>query len=278
MRTSAGQSFWVLVGLLLLTLWSTSQARRGGGTVLLNLAERIIPRRRRHIYSNNSEVCTDSVLSVHPLLVPRAGYKEEFGSVSVEKPVLVNTKQDVKKGDNDNKAGRVDTAAKSKSYGELEFPLFQKGDGSDEDPEGIPLRYLKMHNHNRESAKRSLVETLEWREEHKIDSILSRPRPDFDVAKKVFPHYFVARDKENHVVFVQRPAMINLELAHKNNLKDTDLLGKLSFVAHFSVGVARLCVVVENGCSHTLFALQITTFLSMNTSGRLSKKTMPWQQ
>jgi hypothetical protein len=121
---------------------------------------------------------------------------------------------------------RLDSEAKSKTYGQYEFPLFQKNDGSDEDPEGIPLRYLRMQLHNRERAKKALVDTLEWRKTHDIDTILARPHPDYDICKAVFPHYFVGqRDVDGHVIFIQRPALLDLDLAEKNNLHNRELLG-----------------------------------------------------
>jgi len=74
---------------------------------------------------------------------------------------------------------RLDEEAKNKTCGKLEFPLPQKHDGLDEDPGGIPTRCLKMQLHHREHAKTALLATLAWRKEHKIDSKLARPHPDF---------------------------------------------------------------------------------------------------
>lgn len=105
------------------------------------------------------------------------------------------------------------------------FSLFQKGDGSDEDPEGIPTRYQLMHPGNRVKALDALKATLDWREKNDIDTLVQRPRSKFDVAKAVFPHYFAGRDKTGHVVFVQRPGLLSLELAKKNGLSKEDLLG-----------------------------------------------------
>jgi hypothetical protein len=130
----------------------------------------------------------------------------------------------------DKQQHRLDTEAKSKSYGQYEFPLFQNEDGSDQDPEGIPLRYLRMQLHNRERAKKALIDTLEWRKKHDIDTILARPHPDYDVCKAVFPHYFVGeRDVDGHVIFVQRPALLDFDLAAKNNLHNQELLSTFHF-------------------------------------------------
>jgi hypothetical protein len=123
---------------------------------------------------------------------------------------------------------RVDEGYKPLKSGHstFEFSLFQRGDGSDEDINGIPTRFLLMHNGNRELAHKAVLTTLQWRKDKNINTILKRPHPFYDIAKAVFPHYFVAsRDTMGHVIFVQRPALLNLQLAAKNNLSPALLLG-----------------------------------------------------
>lgn len=149
----------------------------------------------------------------------RAGYQDDSIAVATDEATATNT-------DRVQQHPRLDTKAKSKQYGSLEFGFFQEGDGSAEDLEGIPYRYLRMQLHKRDLARQAVLETLEWREQNNIDTILKRPHPDFDVCKAVFPHYFATRDMDGHVVFVQRPALLNLELATKNGLDSEHLLSK----------------------------------------------------
>jgi hypothetical protein len=105
------------------------------------------------------------------------------------------------------------------------FSLYQKGDGSEDDIDKIPIRYMKMQMNVRERAKHSLEETIQWRFEHNIDTMIGRPRPNFQICKKVFPHYFAGYDINGNVAFVQRPALLNLELAKVNGLTNEGLLG-----------------------------------------------------
>ena len=112
----------------------------------------------------------------------------------------------------------------------LFFSLFQRGDGSEDDPDGIPDRFLRMQNNHRDHAKKALHETLQWREEHNIDEILLQSQRNFDICKEVFPHYFVGRDESQHVVFVQRPPLIDLDKAKKNGLTSDELLMHYVFV------------------------------------------------
>lgn len=115
----------------------------------------------------------------------------------------------------------------------FEFSLYQDGDGSERDPDGIPQRYLDMHNGNRDMARKSLADTLQWREENKIDTILSRPHTKFDICKHVFPSSFLGRDPRGHVIFLQRPALMDLELAKRNKLKKEDLLDHYIYINEY---------------------------------------------
>lgn len=104
------------------------------------------------------------------------------------------------------------------------FSLYQKDDGSQDDPDGIPTRYMKMQGFKRDLAKKALDATLAWRHSNNIDTILARPHPKFDICKRVFPHYFCGRDDTNHVILLQRPGLIDLPVAEANGLSGDDLL------------------------------------------------------
>lgn len=113
------------------------------------------------------------------------------------------------------------------------FSLFQKGDGSETDPDGIPGRFLRMQKGNREKAKAALQHTLEWRKENDVDTILSKPQQKFDICKRILPHYFSGRDPTGHVIFVQRPGKISVELGHANNVTTDDLLMHYVFILEY---------------------------------------------
>jgi len=114
-----------------------------------------------------------------------------------------------------------------------EFSVFQKNDGHETDPDGIPTRYMVMQNNRRDLAKIALQKTIDWRKEHDIDTILARPHPKFDISKKVFPHYFCGRDDTNHVILLQRPGLMNIKLAHKNGLTGEGLLYHYVYVMEY---------------------------------------------
>ena len=121
----------------------------------------------------------------------------------------------------------------------FEFSLYQEGDGSASDPDGIPKRYLDMHGGDREKAKASLEASLEWRKDQKIDTILARPHPKFDICKQVFPTTFLGRDPDGHVIFMQRPALMDLELSKRNKLKKEDLLEHYIYINEYLWQIAE---------------------------------------
>jgi len=127
--------------------------------------------------------------------------------------------------------GKDKSAVLSKS--KYVFSLYQQGDGSEKDPDGIPTRYLLMQDGHRDRAGVAVKETLKWREEHDIDSLLSKPQTKFDVCKQVFPHFFLGRDKDGHVVFLQRPALIDLDKARRNDLTQDELLMHYVYVNEY---------------------------------------------
>jgi hypothetical protein len=113
------------------------------------------------------------------------------------------------------------------------FSLYQVGDGSEDNPDGIPDRYLRMQLGRREEAQQAVQATLAWRKEHDIDHLLLRPQPKFDICKAVFPHCFVGRDKLDHVILLQRPALIDIPKAKANSLTNDELLMHYVFVNEY---------------------------------------------
>lgn len=124
-------------------------------------------------------------------------------------------------------------APTSSATDQYTFSLFQENDGHETDPDGIPTRYLAMQGGRRDLAKEAMEKSVEWRKENDIDTILARPHPKFDVSKAVFPHYFCGRDDTQHVILLQRPGLMNVDLSHKNNLTGEDLLFHYIYVMEY---------------------------------------------
>jgi len=136
--------------------------------------------------------------------------------------------------DESNIVGEDEQASsETDSKSKYTFSVFQENDGHETDPDGIPSRYMKMQNNQRDLAKAAVEKTVAWRKEHDIDTILARPHPNYDVSKAVFPHYFCGLDDTQHVILLQRPGLMNTNLAHKNSLSGEDLLFHYIYVMEY---------------------------------------------
>ena len=115
----------------------------------------------------------------------------------------------------------------------LTFTAITPNDGSTENPDGIPTRWLDMKKGDRAGAKEAFETHLAWREEFNVDTILERPHPKFDICKQMTPHYFAGRDPHNNIIFVQRPAHVDFELMRMNNSTIDDLLLHYVYVIQY---------------------------------------------
>jgi hypothetical protein len=149
-----------------------------------------------------------------------------------------------------------------KDFPPYSFTLFQQNDGSETDPDGIPLRYLKTQNNNRKNAKHALEATIKWREENDINTILARPHPKFDAAKSIFPHYFCGRDNTNHVILLQRPGLIDIPRGHVNGINGHDLLFHYIYVMEY------LWQILEPQADATMTSIIDLTGISLSVLGK----------
>lgn len=127
-------------------------------------------------------------------------------------------------------------ASSSTSPDRYVFSVYQPGDGHEDDPDGLPRKFLAMTHGDREAAKAAFDGTKEWRKNHNVDTILQRPHPNFDICRIITPHSFLGHDKSGHVVFFQRPAVDHhqhLHLAKKNHMNNTDLLMHYVYVLEY---------------------------------------------
>lgn len=104
------------------------------------------------------------------------------------------------------------------------FKASKPGDGSESDPDGLPSRFLRMQKGHRQKAKDAFEATVQWREEHDVNTILARSHPKFDLCRTIFPVYITGRDLANNLIVVQRVGLIDFELGRHNNVTGDDLL------------------------------------------------------
>ena len=128
--------------------------------------------------------------------------------------------------------GRKDLPSNN-SINNLTFAATKPHDGSLDDPDGIPRRFLLMKKNDRKEAKAAFESTLNWRREYDVDTVLSRSHVKFDICKAMLPHYFSGRDPHGNVILVQRPAALDFELMRRNNSTIDDLLMHYIYVIEY---------------------------------------------
>jgi len=126
------------------------------------------------------------------------------------------------------------SSSSSTSSSTYTFPMMDDTETFESDPTTpIPYRYMEAHR-KPDTARKATIQTLQWRKQEQIDTILSRPNPNYDVAKKILPHYFIGRSTQTgHVVFVQRPGLANLKLAKRNHISLHDMLQQYAYVFEY---------------------------------------------
>jgi len=144
---------------------------------------------------------------------------------------VITTKEEEEVSSNTTTTTTTSNTTTTTSTSNYTFSLFQEGDGSEEDADHIPLRYLRMQKGNREKAGAALQQTVEWRKEHDVDTILARPHTLFDSCKNFQPHFFLGCDTTDHIIFVQRPGFTKFELLP--SMKPEDLLLHYCYIMEY---------------------------------------------
>jgi len=70
----------------------------------------------------------------------------------------------------------------------------------------VPLRFVRAAKQDGENAQRAFDDTLAWRKQHSMDTILYQPAPHFHLIKQNYPHCFHLRSKFGEPVFYEKPA------------------------------------------------------------------------
>ncbi|KAL3816756.1 hypothetical protein ACHAXA_004908 [Cyclostephanos tholiformis] len=166
--------------------------------------------------------------------IPDADDDAMVASVIDDVDVVANSSSTSFTSDDDDALGGVPSRDTRRSIpNDLAFSATKPHDGSLDDPDGIPTRFLLMKKNDRVEARVAFESTLAWRREHDVDTVLSRPHPKFDVCKAALPHYFPGRDPHGNVILVQRPAALDFELMSRNNSTIDDLLMHYIYVIEY---------------------------------------------
>ena len=154
--------------------------------------------------------------------------------------VLVRGGADISNGDGETSTTTMvdddsssSTSSSEVNKGEYYFEASKPGDGSDADPDGLPTRYLTMQKGDRIKAKAAFEETVKWRKEHDINSLLQRSHEKYDLCKRIFPVTIPGRDLANNIVVIQQVGRIDFDLAKQNGIVADDLLAYYVYMVEY---------------------------------------------
>lgn len=151
----------------------------------------------------------------------RAGSSNE---VSQDTRIVASTIND----DDENIRNEIDADSEN-----VEVITVPRPSGMDEDPDGIPTRFLYMCKGNRKAAHDAYANTLFWRKANDVDNVLNKPHPNFDICKAITPHYFPGHDVDGNIILVQRPGMLDLKLKTAANMTDDELVSHMVYVLEY---------------------------------------------
>lgn len=97
----------------------------------------------------------------------------------------------------------------------------------------IPIRYIKGMGGDMVEARRRWVESLKWREEYKVDTILQEPNPHFDAIKHYYPHFVYNRAKNGSPVYYEIPARTDLKKLRQNGVDLDSLIRHYIYITEF---------------------------------------------
>ena len=91
----------------------------------------------------------------------------------------------------------------------------------------VPGRFLRGCQGDRTEALRRWRETLAWRRDQQVDTILTEAQPHFFAIKQSYPHFLHGRSsaaKGNHVVYYEQLGRIDLPTLREQGIGVPQLL------------------------------------------------------
>lgn len=103
-----------------------------------------------------------------------------------------------------------------------------------ESQEAVPLRFQRAAKNNVDRGRKRYLKTLKWREQYKMDTILSEPHVHFEFIKQHYPHYFHFTGKKGQPVYFEMPARTNLSALRQGGVTLDILLRHYAMVTEFT--------------------------------------------
>lgn len=137
------------------------------------------------------------LLSVIGVTTARQGEHEEEGE---EESLLGAAASRTPRGSTSNRTGKELPSA---------FERLTGGEGDDVEPfqGALPDTFMLMCKGNEQKARKAYARTLMWREENRIDEILSVPQPTFYQILELYPHAIHGKTRDGCVVVYEKLGM-----------------------------------------------------------------------
>ena len=100
-------------------------------------------------------------------------------------------------------------------------------------PTEVPLRFLRAGKGDPIEGRRRYQETLLWRKQVGMDTILKEPHEKFELIKQHYPHYFHLRGRNNEPVYYEKPAKTNLRALRAGGVDLDKLLRHYAMITEF---------------------------------------------
>jgi hypothetical protein len=98
----------------------------------------------------------------------------------------------------------------------------------------VPLRFQRAAKNNVELGRQRYLKTRKWRQEYKMDTILSEPHVYFEFIKQHYPHYFHLFGRNGQPVYYEMPAKTNLQALRQGGVTLDVLLRHYAMVTEFT--------------------------------------------
>lgn len=105
---------------------------------------------------------------------------------------------------------------------------------SNDEPEvDYPVRFLRAAKGDPVHGRTRYEDTMAWRKEQRMDTILDEPFVFYQLVKKYYPHFYHLRGRNNEPVYYESPAKTDLKKLKKAGMKMEDLLRYYALVTEY---------------------------------------------
>lgn len=100
-------------------------------------------------------------------------------------------------------------------------------------PHETPLRFIRAGKNDPIVGRQRYQDTLAWRKEMGMNTILKEPHAHFELIKEHYPHYYHFKGKNGMYCYYEKPPKTNLKALKSAGLEIDDLLRHYAFVTEF---------------------------------------------